>query len=150
MIDVFYVLGSGSKWQNNEIRYSLRTLEKYGHNVGQVYIVGQRPSFIPNQASSWLLSCCMRELRATIARLFALVMASISPVNPNESGVSGTTWARPPPAAEPLMLKVGPPLGCRTVPITRLPSFPNPSTNPSVVVVFPSPSGVGVIAVTSI
>ena len=49
MIDVFYVLGSGSKWQNNEIRYSLRTLEKYGHNVGQVYIVGQRPSFISDK-----------------------------------------------------------------------------------------------------
>ena len=49
MIDVFYVLGSGSKWQNNEIRYSMRSLEKYGHNVGQVYIVGQKPSFISDQ-----------------------------------------------------------------------------------------------------
>lgn len=49
MIDVFYVLGTGSKWQNNEIRYSLRSLEKYGHNVGQVYVVGQKPSFISDK-----------------------------------------------------------------------------------------------------
>lgn len=49
MIDVFYVLGSGSKWNNNEIRYSLRSLEKYGKNVGEVYIVGERPSFISDK-----------------------------------------------------------------------------------------------------
>ena len=49
MIDVFYVLGSGSKWQNNEIRYSLRSLEKYAHNVGQVYVIGEKPSFISDK-----------------------------------------------------------------------------------------------------
>ena len=59
-------------------------------------------------------------------------------------------WARPPPAADPLMLNVGPPLGCRMAPIDFLPRYANPSTSPSVVVVLPSPKGVGVIAVTSI
>ena len=91
----------------------------------------------------------MRLLSATIARLFAFVIASMSPVRPRERFVSGTTCARPPPAALPLMLNVGPPEGWRTQPTTFLPSRPSPSTRPSVVVVLPSPSAVGVIAVTS-
>lgn len=49
MIDVFYVLGSGSKWDNNEIRYSLRSLEKYGKNVGQVWVVGNNPGFLSKE-----------------------------------------------------------------------------------------------------
>ena len=57
-------------------------------------------------------------------------------------------WARPPPAADPLMLKVGPPDGWRMAPMTRWPIAASPSTRPMVVVVLPSPSGVGVIAVT--
>ena len=84
-----------------------------------------------------------------MARLWALVTQSMSPVRRMEIGVSGMHWARPPPAAEPLMLNVGPPLGWRMAPQTRLPSLPSPSIRPIVVVVLPSPSGVGVIAVTS-
>ncbi len=91
----------------------------------------------------------MRAFSATIARLFAFVIASMSPVSPSESAVKGTTCARPPPAADPLMLNVGPLEGWRTHPATFFPSRPSPSTSPSVVVVLPSPSAVGVIAVTS-
>ena len=47
------------------------------------------------------------------------------------------------------MLKVGPPDGWRIAPVTRLPMAPSPSTSPIVVVVLPSPSVVGVMAVTS-
>ena len=82
-------------------------------------------------------------------RLFALVIASMSPVRPSESGASGRHWARPPPAAEPLMLNVGPPEGWRIVATGWRPRTPRPSTRPIVVVVLPSPSGVGVMAVTS-
>ena len=82
-------------------------------------------------------------------RLLAFSTASKSPVRPSERGVSGMTWARPPPAAPPLMLKVGPPEGWRSVPQQRLPRRPRPSSRPTVVVVLPSPSGVGVMAVTS-
>lgn len=49
MIDVFYVVGTGSKWQNNEIRYSLRSLEMYGKNIKDVYIVGYKPHFLNNK-----------------------------------------------------------------------------------------------------
>ncbi len=84
-----------------------------------------------------------------MARLWALVTQSMSPVRRMEIGVRGTHWARPPPAAEPLMLNVGALLGWRMAPQTRLPSRPRPWIRPIVVVVLPSPSGVGVIAVTS-
>jgi hypothetical protein len=44
--DVVYVLGSGSRWKNNEIRFSLRSIEKYGLNVGKIFIVGECPDFL--------------------------------------------------------------------------------------------------------
>lgn len=46
MIDVMYILGTGSKWKNNEIRYSLRSLEKHLKEYRNIYIVGERPDFL--------------------------------------------------------------------------------------------------------
>ena len=74
----------------------------------------------------------------------------MSPVRPMENSVIGIKRALPPPAAVPLTFMVGPPEGCRRAPPTFLPLFPNPSIKPIDVVLFPSPSGVGVMAVTSI
>lgn len=45
-MDILYVLGSDSQWNDNEIRFSLRSLAKFGKNIGRVYIVGERPYFI--------------------------------------------------------------------------------------------------------
>ena len=39
-IDIVYPLGRGSQWRDNELRYSLRSLEMYGVNVGKVYMIG--------------------------------------------------------------------------------------------------------------
>lgn len=47
-IDVVYVLGSGSKWNNNEIRFSLRSLEKNLKGVRRVWVVGEKPDFLKN------------------------------------------------------------------------------------------------------
>lgn len=47
-IDVVYVLGKGSNWRNNEIRFSLRALEKNLQGVRKVYIVGEDPGFLKN------------------------------------------------------------------------------------------------------
>jgi hypothetical protein len=44
--NLLYILGSGSKWQNNEIRYSIRSAEKYVGNLGRVFIVGEFPKFL--------------------------------------------------------------------------------------------------------
>ncbi len=84
-----------------------------------------------------------------MARLWAFMMALMSPVRPRENGVSGMTCERPPPAAEPLMFMVGPPEGWRIAAITFLPRLPRPWVRPMVEVDLPSPSGVGVMAVTS-
>lgn len=45
-MDILYVLGKGSKWNNNELRYSLRSIEKFGKNVGNVYVIGHNPGFL--------------------------------------------------------------------------------------------------------
>lgn len=47
--DVLYVLGTGSSWNNNEIRFSLRSIEKYGLNVGKIFIAGELPDFLSDQ-----------------------------------------------------------------------------------------------------
>jgi hypothetical protein len=44
MIDLVYPLGRGSKWGNAEIRYSLRSVEKYSLEDGyRVFVVGEKP-----------------------------------------------------------------------------------------------------------
>jgi len=48
MIDVVYPLGRGSKWSDNELRYSLRSLEKNFPDLGEVYVVGCRPAWLAN------------------------------------------------------------------------------------------------------
>lgn len=47
-MDVLYILGKGSKWDNNEIRYSLRSLEKHGQGFNRVFITGENPGFTKN------------------------------------------------------------------------------------------------------
>lgn len=49
MMDVVYILGNGSKWQNLELRYSLRSLEKYVR-FNRVFIIGERPDFLNGEA----------------------------------------------------------------------------------------------------
>lgn len=50
-MDILYILGTGSKWNNNELRYSLRSIEKFGKNVGNVYLVGYNPGFLSNKVN---------------------------------------------------------------------------------------------------
>ena len=45
-IDVVYVLGSGSYWRNNEIRFSLRALDKNLRGIRKIWIVGEYPDFV--------------------------------------------------------------------------------------------------------
>ena len=59
------------------------------------------------------------------------------------------TWLYPPPAAPPLIPKTGPSDGWRMFTDALCPIRLRPCANPTVVVDLPSPSGVGVIAVTT-
>lgn len=46
MIDIVYVLGTGSKLNNFEIKMSLRSVEKHLTGYRNIYIVGENPSFL--------------------------------------------------------------------------------------------------------
>lgn len=41
-------LGNGSNWDNNELRYCLRAVERYLINYGDIFIVGEKPHWIQN------------------------------------------------------------------------------------------------------
>lgn len=46
-MDILYVVGKGfSEWNDNELRYSLRSIAKYGKNVRRVYVVGHCPYWL--------------------------------------------------------------------------------------------------------
>ena len=45
-MDVLYVVGDGSNWNNNELRYSLRSIAKHGIGLGRVFIIGSIPYFV--------------------------------------------------------------------------------------------------------
>lgn len=47
-IDLVYVLGTGSKWNDNEIRFSLRSVEKHLTGYRNIYVVGECPKFLTN------------------------------------------------------------------------------------------------------
>lgn len=46
MISVIYPLGKGSRHQNIEIRYSLRSVQKHLKGLGSIWIVGEKPDFL--------------------------------------------------------------------------------------------------------
>lgn len=50
-MDILYVNGLGYESFDNDItlKYSLRSLEKYGKNVGQVYVVGYCPDWLSDE-----------------------------------------------------------------------------------------------------
>lgn len=54
MIDVLYILGNGSQCWNLELKYSLRSLEKYCSDVRNVYIAGLCPDFIDKSKVEWI------------------------------------------------------------------------------------------------
>ena len=80
--------------------------------------------------------------------LLAAATAWKSPVKWRFRSSIGTTWVRPPPAAPPLMPKIGPSDGSRRHSTGRLPIAPRPCVSETDVVVLPSPALVGVIADT--
>jgi glycosyltransferase involved in cell wall biosynthesis len=45
-VDVVYVLGKGSNWADNEIRYSIRSFKKHFTDLRNIVIVGERPVWL--------------------------------------------------------------------------------------------------------
>ncbi|MBR2266613.1 MAG: hypothetical protein IJ882_08170 [Paludibacteraceae bacterium] len=48
-MDILYIVGTGSTWDNNELRYSLRSIAKNGRNVDRVFLVGYKPDFVSKE-----------------------------------------------------------------------------------------------------
>jgi hypothetical protein len=48
MIDIVIPLRNDSTWNNNEIRYCLRSVEKHLTGIRDVYIIGHKPKFLQN------------------------------------------------------------------------------------------------------
>lgn len=48
MIDIVYPLGNGSKWNDNELRYSLRSVEKHLCGYRNIVIIGNKPDWLTN------------------------------------------------------------------------------------------------------
>src|SRR5688572_16798874 len=47
-VDVVIPLGAQSRWGNSELKYMLRSMEKYLSNYKHVYIVGECPDWVKN------------------------------------------------------------------------------------------------------
>lgn len=46
-MDILYIVGKGfSEWKDNELRYSLRSIAKYGKNIRRVYVCGHTPYWL--------------------------------------------------------------------------------------------------------
>lgn len=46
MVDCVYLLGKESRWNNTEIKYSIRSVEMYLKNYNNIYIIGDKPNFL--------------------------------------------------------------------------------------------------------
>ena len=97
-----------------------------------------------------LLPWCTWLSISAASRLLAAAIAAKSPVKCRLMSSIGTTCAYPPPAAPPFIPNTGPIDGSRRQITVFFPSRFRASPSPTVVVVLPSPAGVGDIAVTRI
>lgn len=45
-MDIVYILGTGSQWGDNELKYSLRSVEQNLKEYVRIFIVGEKPAFL--------------------------------------------------------------------------------------------------------
>ena len=53
-MDVLYYIGCGSHHNNDELRYSLRSLHQHCQDVDRVFVVGNKPAFLRNVQYLWV------------------------------------------------------------------------------------------------
>lgn len=54
MTDVVIPLSNGSAWQDNELRFALRSLLRYVSDLGRIIVVGRKPDWLNEDAVLWL------------------------------------------------------------------------------------------------
>ena len=122
-------------------RCTLRSARSFMSIVrGQVMRRGSMPSALP---------CCRWLSSIAASSACALEIAWKSPVKWRLMSSIGTTCAYPPPAAPPFTPNTGPRLGSRMQSATFLPMRRSACARPTDTVLFPSPAGVGFVAVTT-
>lgn len=55
MIDVLYIVKADSGHGNRELRWSLRSLAKYGRNLGRVVVVGNPPNWLSHHVDAFVV-----------------------------------------------------------------------------------------------
>lgn len=50
-MDVVYIVGPGSRWEDNELRYSLRSIDRHLDGCGRVFVIGQCPQDIQKRVT---------------------------------------------------------------------------------------------------
>lgn len=50
-VDLVYILGTGSCWNNNELRISLRSVQKNLVGFGRIFVVGENPGFLSQKVT---------------------------------------------------------------------------------------------------
>lgn len=81
-IDVVYTLGTGSKHDDAELRYSLRSVATYFENLGRVWIVGHLPSWVATDQVIHVPmpdKCGMKDVNIIRKLLVACVSSHIDP-----------------------------------------------------------------------
>lgn len=51
MMDILYIVGTGSDWNDNELKFSLRSIAKNGRHVGRVFLVGHKPEWVSDKVT---------------------------------------------------------------------------------------------------
>ena len=52
-MDILYIVGKNkSQWYDRELRYSLRSIERFGRNVGRVFVVGFPPAYLSKEVTT--------------------------------------------------------------------------------------------------
>lgn len=73
-MDVVVPLGKGSLHQNLELRYCLRSIETHVNNVGNIFIIGERPAFLDNIIHINVIDNSSREQKE--ANIFRKIVAA--------------------------------------------------------------------------
>lgn len=68
-MDLVYPLGTGSVWENNELRYSLRAVAENVKDLRNVWVIGEKPDWLTNVRYLPVKDCFDRPTKNTFHKL---------------------------------------------------------------------------------
>lgn len=76
-VDILIPLGLGSAWQNNELRYCLRSIERFATGFERVFVVGEDPGFLAKGGSATRSTIVFHPLKDIAANKQAAIAHKI-------------------------------------------------------------------------